>query len=96
MPEKHLKATRTARRRFEAVKKEGAKNMSILAIVHEIEKIRILRGISIKALAEQAGIGIWTYYHWLEGKSCPNVRVLSLVMDVLQIEIKLLPRGLEI
>lgn len=43
--------------------------MSILAIVHEIEKIRILRGISIKALAEQAGIGIWTYYHWSKAKA---------------------------
>ena len=61
--------------------------MSILDVVKEIERARHNSGLDIAELCKQAGISRATYYHWLEHRTNASINLLSLVMDVLNLEI---------
>ena len=62
-------------------------SMNIINIAEEIDKQREAQGITIEQLCTHAGIARATYYHWLEGRSSPKACLLSLVMDVLNLEV---------
>lgn len=48
------------------------------------KKLRAESGLSLAALARQAGITRSSIYQWEEGGTTPTVETLSIVMDVLQ------------
>ena len=61
--------------------------MNICDVIRVIEKERQKQGITIEDLAEQACICRATYYHWIEDRVSPSLFHISLVMDVLNLDI---------
>ena len=61
--------------------------MNIADIIEPIEQEREKQGITIKELTRHAGIGCATYKHWKSRMVTPQLVAVSLVMDVLGLEI---------
>lgn len=66
--------------------------MDIKDIPAVIDKERERRGIEIKDLCTSADMSWSAYYHWLDGTTSPKASMLSRVMDVLDLEIKVVRR----
>ena len=67
--------------------------MSILSIMDEIEKERIKRNLSVKQLCFHAGVARNNYSRWRSGKRMPTLGPLSCMLDVLNLEIKVVKWG---
>lgn len=61
--------------------------MNICDVIRAIEKERQKQGISVDDLTEQACIAKATYYHWIEDRVSPSLFHISLVMDVLNLDV---------
>lgn len=57
-------------------------------LIAEMEEVRKHKGISINALCKRADITVYTYYHWLEGKSNPSICNICVVLDVLGMKLE--------
>jgi transcriptional regulator with XRE-family HTH domain len=67
--------------------------MKILEIVDEIEKERERQGLTVEELCKHAGVSMETYSRWNARKSYATLAPLSCIMDVLNLEIKVVKWG---
>lgn len=56
-------------------------------ILRRVELCRRAKGITVPELAKRAYISMYTYYHWIEGKTSPKLCHLRDVMRVLGMEL---------
>ena len=61
--------------------------MNLANIIKAIEAEREKQGITVEAMCRQACICRATYYHWIEDRVSPSLYNISLIMDVLNLEI---------
>ena len=67
--------------------------MNLLELPKVCDDVRERFRMTPSDLCRQAGIQLSTWYHWLEGKASPNVSTLSLIMDVLGLEVQVKRRN---
>lgn len=67
--------------------------MKILEIVDEIELEHERQGLTVEELCKHAGVSAKTYSRWKARKSCATLAPLSCIMDVLNLEIKVVKWG---
>lgn len=57
-------------------------------IIELLERVRSERRLSVQALCRKAHLSIYTYYHWIEGKTTPNIYNLSVILDALGLKLE--------
>ena len=62
-------------------------------VVWEIEDARKAKGIGVTEMCRNAGIAVFTYYHWLEGLTSPSLASLLMVLEQLDLEITFVNKG---
>lgn len=50
-------------------------------ILERLDRERVNRGMKVSDLCRKAHITVYTYYHWLEGRTSPSVALLMIVLD---------------
>lgn len=68
--------------------------MDIKALMEDIDGIRQHERVPIIRLCQVAGVTKKTYHSWVTGQSAPNLSVLSLVLDALNVDLVPIPHGL--
>jgi transcriptional regulator with XRE-family HTH domain len=61
--------------------------MSLLKIIEIIESERIKQKLTRSELCRQAGVNLNTWYKIRKGNTTPNIVTLSLLLDVLNLEV---------
>lgn len=68
--------------------------MDVKELMRDIDDMREHDGISIGEVCRKSGINRKTYNNWVEGNAMPNLGTLNELLDVLNIELIPIKRGI--